>query len=387
MKILHLIDSGGLYGAEMALLALAEAQQAAGLRAEIGVIAPDADTVKPVEAAARERGIATRRIVVAPGIRFGGARRIANAVGSAAPDLLHTHGYKADILGIRSARQAQARPVVATAHGFTHSGRWSRVALYEALDRHVLRQADAVVAVSSALRERLVATGIAGARCHLVHNGLPAQGATQAGTAAMPDLDRVIAFCKAAPTFCGIGRLSREKDFATLLDGFAQAARSAPEIRLLLLGDGELREPLVARASALAIAERVLMPGYLPAEHVLPHVQALVMCSLTEGLPIALFEAMRARVPVITTPVGGIPELLGPEVCARVIAPGRPEELALALHEVAARGPQVLARVQQAYQRFTAEFSASRMERRYAAVYDAACRQFQREGRAAPSLQ
>jgi glycosyltransferase involved in cell wall biosynthesis len=114
--------------------------------------------------------------------------------------------------------------------------------------------------------------------------------------------------------FFYVGRLNAVKDLGTLLDAFAAlaAADGASHARLYLVGDGPERAMLEARREALGLGERVSFLGARSdVSEVLMAADAFVMSSKSEGLPMALLEAMAAGVPCIATAVGGIPDLFG----------------------------------------------------------------------------
>ena len=137
-----------------------------------------------------------------------------------------------------------------------------------------------------------------------------------------------------------IGRLVPVKNHGGLLRALARALPDAPKLRLAILGAGELEAELREEARALELTEHVHFLGYrADIPECLHAADLFVMPSTTEGLPIALLEAMAAGVPVLATRVGGIPEVLGAPPAGCLIAPGDPEELTRALARLAADPP------------------------------------------------
>jgi glycosyltransferase involved in cell wall biosynthesis len=122
------------------------------------------------------------------------------------------------------------------------------------------------------------------------------------------------------------------------LDAVAELAPDDPEFRLTLVGDGPERDAIAARARALGIADRVEFAGPLGAEGVrreLARADVFVLASITdntgrtEGIPVALMEAMAAGVPVVATRVSGVPELV--EGAGLLVEPGDAAALANAI--------------------------------------------------------
>lgn len=140
-------------------------------------------------------------------------------------------------------------------------------------------------------------------KVHVIHCGLTERAF--AGDIAPPP---------ETPSFLFIGRLVPQKAPGLLLDAFA--ALDAPDAKLVLAGDGEMRADLEARAKALGIAGRVRFTGWIDADQVRAEIDgctAFVLPSFNEGLPVVIMEAMARGRPVISTYIAGIPELVTPE--------------------------------------------------------------------------
>jgi len=110
-----------------------------------------------------------------------------------------------------------------------------------------------------------------------------------------------------------VGRLSKEKGHFLLLDALAQLASQGVRFELVLAGDGPLRKDIEAMAQRLGIADRLRVTGWLDAEGIRQEIcnaRALVLPSLSEGLPVVIMEAMANCRPVIAPYLAGIPELV-----------------------------------------------------------------------------
>jgi len=172
-----------------------------------------------------------------------------------------------------------------------------------------------------------------------------------------------------------VGRLAPVKGHAVLLDAVADLARRGCDVRLAIVGDGPNRGALEAHADACGIADRVAFRGALEPARVRAEVAcADVFClpSFAEGIPVVLMEAMIAGLPVVSTRVNGIPELVADGDSGLLVAPGRVEPLADAI-EALAGAPGRRERMGRAGRtRVTREFDVDRSAERLCTLFAAA---------------
>lgn len=138
-------------------------------------------------------------------------------------------------------------------------------------------------------------------------------------------------------TFINVARFMRQKNHELLLEAFAKARKKAPLIRLMLVGDGELRKDMEKKAEDLKISETVIFAGNVSdVEHYLSEADVFVLSSDYEGLPLSVLEAMAAGLPVISTNVGGVADIVTDN--GILVTPGEREELATKMAELALDG-------------------------------------------------
>ncbi len=133
-----------------------------------------------------------------------------------------------------------------------------------------------------------------------------------------------------------VGRLSRQKGQLLLLDALALLAGQNVPFRMTIVGDGPLRPELERRVQELGLSDRVQITGWLPNSEIcalIMDARALVLPSFAEGLPVVLMEALALARPVITTYVGGIPELVTDGVCGWLVPAGDVDQLSRAIRE------------------------------------------------------
>jgi glycosyltransferase involved in cell wall biosynthesis len=251
-------------------------------------------------------------------------------------------------------------PIVTTVHGFTGGGLKNRG--YEVLQRFAFRRFDAVVAVSRPQAEQLRAGGVSAQRLRIVPNALAAHPAPLDRAAARSALglppDGLIAGW--------VGRVSREKGVDVFIDALSMIDDRL--VRAAILGDGPERAAEASRAESMA-PERFLWLGAVPdaARHFAAF-DLFVMSSRAEGLPMVLLEAMAAGVPIVTTNVGGIPDLLSPAE-GLLVAPDDPAALASAIRNALDDKSAASVRARAAQLRQRAEFDVGPWSARYETIY------------------
>jgi glycosyltransferase involved in cell wall biosynthesis len=243
----------------------------------------------------------------------------------------------------------------------------------------IRRGTHVLVAVSAEIEDRL--RGKTGrARLVRIRNGIERDRLPKACD--REGLLRELSLPEGTVLFGAAGRLVPVKGIDVLLDAAARLAPDHPEHRFLLVGDGPSREELERRAEELGIADRVLFLGHRnDAERIIGCLDALVMPSMHEGMPMALLEARALGVPIAASRTGGIAEAVSSED-GLLVEPGDAAALAEALRRIRSfpRRPR---------DRFssgeTDEFSASRMIEDYVRVYEEEAAAIARASRSEPS--
>ena len=310
IKVLHLIDSGGLYGAEKMLISLVQEQKDQGLEPMILSAGELKISDKPLETEAIIKGLPVTRWQMKPGFNMREAWKILRWAQENNYQLLHSHGFKFNVLLGMYPKWIRRIPMVATLHGYVHAPRFSKLWIYECLDRIAIRQMQGLVLVADAMKREFW-RGSPSGQVEVIPNGL---NISELEKAALFELEEPLrSFVNShEPVILGVGRLSREKGFDKLIRAFADLKHQYPCSGLVIVGDGGLRCQFEALVDQLDLKADVLMPGYcdkVPA--LLRCSTVLVMPSRTEGLPITLLEAMSLKTPIVASAVGEIPTVLG----------------------------------------------------------------------------
>jgi colanic acid/amylovoran biosynthesis glycosyltransferase len=207
--------------------------------------------------------------------------------------------------------------------------------------RQKIESAQFVVAISSFGRSQLCRWVDAGYwdKIKVVHCGIE------------PDrFPRPLPLPQGGPQLVAIGRFSAQKGFALLVEAMAIACPSLPDLRLTLVGDGEMRPEITGLIQKYGLGPRITLAGWQDEAGVrkaLDAAQALVLPSFAEGLPMVLMEAMANGRPVIATSIAGVPELVNRD-CGWTVPAGDAMALANAIHALSQMAPERLAEMAKA---------------------------------------
>ncbi len=219
-------------------------------------------------------------------------------------------------------------------HGMDQLRRWRHRAPLALLCRKHWR----LIAVSETVRQDLLKRGFSPEKVITIRNALDIKGIRRE----LLTREEARQFL-GIPTDCtvigSVGRLVPVKGHLCLLEGIAPLLRERTDLHLLLVGDGPLSKELKQRACQLGIQDRLTLPGRVPSMvRYLRAFDIFVLPSLQEGLPLALYEALAAKVPALASAIGSCQELLGEE--GLYFAPQSAADLQRVLSDFLHRSPQ-----------------------------------------------
>ena len=367
MKILHVIDSEGFYGAETVLVDLVAEQKRLGIQATILNMRPCPKGEQSLEAAAGKKGLNFVIIPLKAGLDIRGAMRIVRFARNNHFDIIHSHGYKANILLGLMPKCLRKLPMVTTLHGWCSTKRFSKLWLFEQLDLLSLWFMDAVVVVNKSMNRHPYLRK-QGLKIQVVNNGIPLIDFAKSSTLREQD---IVDFCKKDGLVLGaIGRLSKEKNFALLLEVLIRLKKQGLDPYLVIIGEGGERPGLEMLIEKHGLGERVLLAGYRDgARNYISLFDLFLMPSLTEGLPITLLEAMQAEIPIVASAVGGIPEVLDKGKAGLLVNPKNVEELNNAIKRISEDFQLAEQLKKNAGKRVLEEYSCERMAEKYQQIY------------------
>jgi len=314
LRVLHFICSTGFYGAEKWVLALANNLDAAVVHSELAVTRESADHDLELTRQFAALSLPTHEIELAGRFDIVSAvRKLADVIHERRIDIIHTHGYKSDIIGILAARRSGIASVC-TPHGFENADDW-KLGLYIKLGCQTFRFFDRVAPLSHQLVDDVKRYGVKPDRISYIQNGVDLKSIETERLQRAEDREKTAltrnGSQSAERTIGFIGQLISRKNVGDILTIFDALAVRHPAIRLVLLGDGEERTALEEQAAKLAASDRIEFLGFVndPLTH-LRSFDLFVLTSTLEGIPRCVMESMAMGVPIAAYDIAGIDQLL-----------------------------------------------------------------------------
>ncbi|MBA3842317.1 MAG: glycosyltransferase [Actinobacteria bacterium] len=358
MKVLHATKVQGIGGAEQHLLVLLPALRERGIDARFLSLDAGGDAER-FHRALDARNIPWRRLTCGHDASPLLTAAITRVVRAEQPDLLHTHMVHADVHGSAAAHLLRV-PFISTRH---NDDRYL-LGPFRHVDRLFMRGARRIIAISEAVRAFHVRAGLPASKLVTVRYGLDEAPTTpseltpeQAGIAAE------------VPLVLAIGRLIEQKDHGTLLSAFAQVHEHHPEARLCILGWGELETQTRERVRELGLEQSVLLPGRVEPSAWLRRADIFAHSSRWEGFGIVLLEAMLAGLPIVSTSVSAVPEIVVDGETGILTDAGDAPALAAGISRLIEESSLASALGGAGRRRALAEFSVARMADQTAEVY------------------
>lgn len=241
------------------------------------------------------------------------------------PGIVHTHKSKAGVLGRVAAWLAGVPVTLHTFHGLVFKGYFSawKSYLIVLVERLLARRTDVLVAVSERQRDELLADRIAApSRIRTVRLGVDLDPylSRRRGDSGLRD---ELGFGPSVRLVGIVSRLVPIKGVDIFLAAAEQVAETLPDVRFVVVGDGELRTELESIARARKLEDRVRFTGFRnDTARIYGALDLSVLSSHHEGLPVALLEAVATGCYVVASRVGGVPDLIRSERIGLMFAPG-----------------------------------------------------------------
>jgi glycosyltransferase involved in cell wall biosynthesis len=275
--------------------------------------------------------------------------RLARLIRRERPEILHTHTAKAGAVGrVAALLSGSARPaiIVHTFHGHVLRGYFNplKTFCFRLLERWLATFTTTLIAVSPEVRDDLVRLGVAPAqKFEVVRLGIELDERLDATDDARAETRRSLGVPNGAFLVGWIGRMTAVKQTDDVLRALDGLRKRGVDAYLCLVGDGPDRAHLERYAHELGIVRRCLFVGYQDdIGRFYEAIDALVLPSLNEGTPVSVIESLAARKPAVATRVGGIPDVIRPDIDGFLVDVGDTEALAEDLARLA-RDPELRA--------------------------------------------
>jgi len=273
--------------------------------------------------------------------------------------VVHTHDLYSNLVGVPAAWLAQTPLIISSRRDLSH---WSWYTPFRrAVLRRLQRLSDYILVNSEAVCQSLLSeNGFSTERIRVVRNGVDfdrfstAKGIREALFPNFTRNNRLVAV---------VGNMHiLVKGHLDLIEAAQEILKVSPQVRFILIGDGAQRPVIEKKVRELGLEQNFLLLGYrMDVPELLSCCDLFVLPSVAEGLPNAVLEAMAAGLPVVTTRVGGVPEIIEDGVTGLLVPPKDPRALAEAISRVL-RNPELAARIAHAGQEHVrSEFSFDRL--------------------------
>jgi len=364
LRVLQFITPSGFYGAERWVLALANNLPAGSQTCDLVVTKEGSEQDLSVAALYPESAGRVHYIAMSNRFDLSAVSQLVTIINNRKIDIIHTHGYKSDILGLLAARKTGIK-IVSTPHGFSNNVGW-KLRLFIRLGLFALKFVDKVAPLSEQLVFDLKRYGIKDKQLRFIENGVDlTELAPYRKTLPVQD------FSAASGLHLGyVGQLIPRKGLADLLQAFNLLWQRFPDSKLTLIGEGSQRSELEALAKTLPAASAISFFGFRGDRIVLlKDFDAFALTSSLEGIPRCLMEAMAVGVPVVAYDIPGVDQLITHESTGLLAPLGDWQQLANHLIRLAAE-PTLANKISLAARQLVDQrFSAARMANEYQQLF------------------
>ena len=247
-------------------------------------------------------------------------------------DLIHSHGYFADICSSPSSHFLKIKHI-STCHGFIATD--NKLKLYNLIDKLVLKYCDKVIAVSEGIKNELLKSHIKENRIEVMQNAVSTCFTQDQIICIRAEIRKNLGIRSCEHVIGYLGRLSEEKGLPYLIEAFAVLFHSSLPVKLLLVGDGPEKSAIEEMCRSKGIGKGVIFAGFqTEVEKWLAALDVFVLPSLTEGTPMALLEAMAMQVVVAASNVGGVPKVVNNGLNGLLFPPGQSLPIQNAIEEL-----------------------------------------------------
>ena len=306
LNVLQFICPAGLFGAEMWILALARSLDSQHIRSHLAVSHESESQNLQIVERYDDLGLPTHKLPMKGRFDPAIVLRLVHLIRFQKIHIIHTHGYKSDILGLMAAKIAGIQSI-ATPHGFENV-KDIKLQSFIALGCMAFRYFDKVAPLSDKLFDDIRGYGVPLKKIQLIQNGVD-----------LHEIEQAIRQRQAPPfpfdaheKLIGyVGQLAHRKNVGALLTVFDRLYQEDHNVRLILVGEGPMRKALEEKAASLASARKITFLGYRSDRlQIVRQLDLFSMTSTLEGIPRCMMEAMALGIPVAAYEIPGVDKLI-----------------------------------------------------------------------------
>ncbi|MFV0438590.1 MAG: glycosyltransferase [Desulfopila sp.] len=369
MKVLHLISSSSFFGAERVVVELCKYMAAMEVVPIVGLFFRDKETLEDFSRELQGTPVTLISFDGKKLISYKNISQVNELIDHHQIDIVHSHGYKSDIYAFWTKFLFRKKVgLIATNHNWLYEN--IKDSFYMYADAIHLRFFDSVVSVSDDLKKKMIRLGVPARKIDMIANGVDVKDRHFA--ADREDARRELGISQSDFVVGCVARMTPEKAHLKLLQGFARfSSRVENSCKLVLVGDGPLKKELISAVRDLKITHQVIFTGKREdARSLYAAFNVFALVSITEGLPMALLEAMSARIPVIVSNVGSMPMVIAHNKNGIVIQPNDSVAIEKAIEKYFSQSDFSSRMVENAFQSVNENFSCARMANQYMKIYD-----------------
>lgn len=324
--ICHVIHALGVGGAEVLVDQMIRRMQK-DFRCIVAVL----DEIGEIGKRLQEDGFIVEHLHRQPGIDRGCATRLRQFADREGAEILHAHQCTPFFQAMLSRGLTGRRPVVFTEHGRHFPDTPSRKRAI--VNRMLLKRCDRLFGCGAAVRQALINNeGLPESRVEVIYNGVDLKALGKPTSGARESIRAEFGYSADDFVVVQVARLHELKDHQTALKAVDEARHRIPGLRLLLAGDGDQRSAIEQTIRERGLDQAVTLAGTRKdIADLLSASDVFLLSSISEGIPLTVIEAMAARRPVVSTAVGGLPELLEHGVSGMLAPSGDASSLAASL--------------------------------------------------------
>jgi len=354
LHIIHLVEDLKIGGTERVIADIVEGLDRKRFEARVWCVTRGGETADELV----EKGFKVRILGISSYHNPLNIIRLFRLLRKEKPDIIHTHGYFASVIGRLAAKKAGI-PTIIT---HVHSTYWEYKKRHILIERYLSRCTHKIICCSEAVRNFVTDhEKIKEEKTAVIYNGVDEERFSPVQDP--PSARARLGIDRGSPVVGTVSSLTPHKGQECLIQAAAKIRETHPSAKFLIVGDGPLRRSLEEQAQRLSLQSSLIFTG---ARRDIPELLSLIdifalPSSSREGLGIAIIEAMAMEKPTVASNIGGIPEAVLDGETGLLVRPGDSEALAKAIIELIDDPGRAKAMGKKGRDRFAQKFTGKRM--------------------------